>query len=168
MKKPTIIKVGEYIENVELFDNTRIRCKIAKVNVRFDCIWLRPIDNLPLMIENLKYRPPYIGEELILIGLYGKYQVKAANKEKKEDFRRVSFDISNARRYVFDHNYHQRTNNKSCRGDSGAPLFDYYDMSFVGMMTSEPNTEPKFLPSELILSHAPTQDGKCCCGRSCA
>jgi hypothetical protein len=146
---------------VELFDNTRIECKIAKVNTRFDCIWLRPIDNLPLMIEDLKYRTPYIGEELILIGLYGKYQVKAAYKEIKKDFRRVSFDIANASCYVFDHNNHKSTN---IRGDSGAPLFDYYDMSFVGMMTSE----PKFLPSELILSHAPTQDGKCCYGRSCA
>lgn len=98
-----------------------------------DCIWLRPISDLPEQIKQLDTVMPYLGQELVSIGLSGNFETSASNQDN-DNFKNVSFDISNVCCYSVDKNFHSKTNKKSRRGDSGGPIFDYYSGLFVGMM----------------------------------
>lgn len=46
-----------------------------------------------------------------------------------------SYDICNVACVCIDENGHFKTNKKSAPGESGAPIFDYYTGSLLGMMT---------------------------------
>lgn len=104
-----------------------------------DCVWLQPIDELPEQIKDLPFRMPYLGEELISIGLSGSNKLPPPNQvtqsiqDPQSIFPKIAFDISNVSSDVFDDRFHQKTSMKTRPGDSGSPLFDYFSGALVGM-----------------------------------
>lgn len=114
-----------------------------------DCVWLRPIQQLPEEIKDLPISTPYIGEELISIGLSSTSSTTSADKpptnqaaitqsiqDRQSVFPKISFDISNVCSDVFDDRLHHKTGMKTRPGDSGSPLFDYYNGAFIGMIVA--------------------------------
>lgn len=105
---------------------------------------LRPIDQLPKEIKDLPISTPYIGEELISIGLSGSDKLPPTNQaaitqsiqDRQSNFPKISFDISNVCSDVFDDRLHHKTGMKTRPGDSGSPLFDYYNGAFIGMIVA--------------------------------
>lgn len=141
------LKVGATIKDIRLFDGQLIDCLVEQRNNKLDCVWLRPTKDIDFA-KDLRIEAPFASQEAIILGLSGVHQIGDLS----------SFDICNVACACVDDNGHFKTNKKSAPGESGAPIFDFYTGSLLGMMTgseaygclyktgcnqSMPNIQPK-------------------------
>lgn len=84
-------------------------------------------------IVDISNAPPKLGQEIMILGLSGLFQL--------ED--EISYDIGNIACEKIDKNFQQRTNKKSAPGESGSPIFDYYTGDLVAMMVGTETFENK-------------------------
>lgn len=112
---------------VKLFNGAEIRCRVIKRCKQVDFVWLRPENphDLPQEIKDLRFFSPHIYQKVIILGCSGQC--------KFDDF--VWFDICEIAHLVQAGRGRENTINKSCPGESGAPVFDLYSGQLVGMQT---------------------------------
>jgi hypothetical protein len=96
-----------------------------------DCVWLKPTKDIE--IPSIAIDPPFYSQEIIVLGLSGLYQCNY-NEENNISHKRISYDISNVSCASLDDKKHCKTSKKAAPGDSGGPIFDYWDGRLIGMI----------------------------------
>lgn len=113
---------------VKLYNGTYVDCSVIMASKKLDCVWLKP-DNpeeLPSEIQEQQIELPYYCQKIIIMGLSGLYQIETP----------ISFDICNISCSTPDESGHVKSNKKSSPGESGGPVFDFYNGRLVGMQVS--------------------------------
>lgn len=72
---------------------------------------------------------------MVVLGLSGVNQIRHQELENiPNDHVRISYDICNVSCISLDEFNRLKTNKKSSPGESGGPIFDYWDGHLIGMM----------------------------------
>ena len=150
------LRLGETLSSpVILFNGAEIRCRVIKRCKLFDFVWLRPENphDLPQDIKDLGFDSPRYYQKLIILGWSGQC--------KLDEF--VWFDICEIADLTREPLGLEKTINKSCPGESGAPVFDLYNGQLVGMQTlynciTEPTYDANYFEGEIIPAYLFCED----------
>jgi hypothetical protein len=121
------IQVGDKVD-VQLYSKDMIKCRVSNRNNDLDVIWLVPYNPkaLPELIKDKAISRPYVCEPIIIIMEFSGIHKVDHN---------LTFDITSlSSSSLADDKGHQRKiSKKSCPGESGCPVFDFYTNRLIGM-----------------------------------